>query len=166
RIENPSEVIEEGQELDLKVLKLRAQARRMTLSLVAAVQEKERQEYQKYMADQEAPATTLGDQFADVLGAVAAELDEDVGGPAKASEAESAAEATAEEAESAEGAEAAGEAEGGAPQDSVEGQETVEVEGGPEEGDEEEAPQTSAEGEAAGEEDDETEADDAEDDEQ
>ncbi len=76
RIESPSEVIEEGQELELKILKLRPQARRMTLSLIALLHEKEREEYQKYMADQDAPRTTLGEQFADVLGAVAAELNE------------------------------------------------------------------------------------------
>jgi len=74
RIDSPSEVIEEGQEVQLKVLKLRPQARRMTLSLVAAVQEQERQEMQQYMADEAAPKPTLGDQFGDVLGAVAAEL--------------------------------------------------------------------------------------------
>jgi len=82
RVETPSDVIEEGQELQLQVLKLRPQARRMTLSLVAAMAEKERQEYQRYMADQEEPKTTLGDRFADVLGAVAAELDGDEAAPA------------------------------------------------------------------------------------
>lgn len=77
RIDNPADVIEEGQELQLQVLKLRPQARRMTLSLMAVLAEKEREEMQKYMGgDEEAPRTTLGDQFADVLGAVAADLGE------------------------------------------------------------------------------------------
>ncbi|MEA3400954.1 MAG: 30S ribosomal protein S1 [Armatimonadota bacterium] len=176
RIENPSEVIEEGQELDLKVLKLRAQARRMTLSLVAAVQEKERREYQKYMADQETPPTTLGDQFADVLGAVAAELDEDVGSEAEAGEAEAAEEAKAadqaqatdepEAADEAEAAETPEESEEESAQDSADEAETVESEGGVEEGDEEGVPEASVAEEAAGEEGDETEADDAEGDQQ
>ncbi|MFW6437661.1 MAG: 30S ribosomal protein S1, partial [Armatimonadota bacterium] len=76
RIDSPGEVIEEGQKIDLKVLKLRPEARRMTLSLLAATQERQREEMQQYMSDEEAPTTTLGDQFADVLGAVAAELGE------------------------------------------------------------------------------------------
>ncbi len=70
RIENASEIISEGQEVQLKVLKLRPDARRMTLSLIAAQQEQERQEYQKYMADSDSDTVTLGDQFGDLLGAV------------------------------------------------------------------------------------------------
>ncbi|MFP4249681.1 MAG: 30S ribosomal protein S1, partial [Armatimonadota bacterium] len=102
RIDSPGEIIEEGQEVDLQVLKLRPQARRMTLSLLAATQEKQREEMQKYMADEETPRTTLGDQFADVLGAVAAELGEE--GPAEEPEeaaAEEPEEAAAEEPEEA-----------------------------------------------------------------
>ncbi|NLO05093.1 MAG: 30S ribosomal protein S1 [candidate division WS1 bacterium] len=97
RIDSPSEVIEEGQELELKVLKLRPQARRLTLSLAAALEEKERREYQKYMADQDEPKTTLGDQFADVLGAVAAEMDEDEAAEEPAAEEPVAEEPVAEE---------------------------------------------------------------------
>ncbi|MGD9494842.1 MAG: 30S ribosomal protein S1 [Armatimonadota bacterium] len=110
RIENPAEVIAEGQELQLQVLKLRPQARRITLSLVAALEEKERQEYQQYMADQEAPRTTLGDQFADVLGAVAAELDESEAGAGAEAGAEEAAAEEGEQSSAEKGAGARGEA--------------------------------------------------------
>ncbi len=116
RIENPAEVLQEGQEVQLQVLKLRPQARRMTLSLVAAMEEKERQEYQRYMAEQETPRATLGDQFADVLGAVAAELDETTGETEEVREVEAAEEVEeaeeAGEAAEAEAAEEAGDAEG------------------------------------------------------
>ncbi len=67
RIGDPSEVVENGQEVDLKILEIQVQARRMTLSMVAAEQEKERAEYRKFMASQETAKTTLGDQFGDVL---------------------------------------------------------------------------------------------------
>jgi len=100
RIDSPGEIISEGQEVDLKVLKLRPQARRMTLSLLAATQEKQREEMQKYMADEETPRATLGDQFADVLGAVAAELsDEDAAPEAEAAEEAAEAQAPDEEPE-------------------------------------------------------------------
>lgn len=115
RIDSPGEIISEGQEVDLKVLKLRPQARRMTLSLLAATQEKQREEMQKYMVDEETPRATLGDQFADVLGAVAAELSDDDQAPqAEAAEeaseepeaAEKAAVEDADQADEAESAEA------------------------------------------------------------
>ncbi|MGM0491440.1 MAG: 30S ribosomal protein S1 [Armatimonadota bacterium] len=115
RIDSPGEIIDEGQEVDLKVLKLRAEARRMTLSLLAATQEKQREEMQQYMADEETPRTTLGDQFADVLGAVAAELGEEEPAEqpekaaAEASEKEAAGEGSEEAAAEASEKEAAGE---------------------------------------------------------
>ncbi len=73
RISEASDVVSAGQEVDLKVIDMRIKARRMSLSLVAADQEKERQEYQQYMANQEQPKLTLGDQFGDVLQQVAVE---------------------------------------------------------------------------------------------
>jgi len=77
RISEPSDAVSAGQEVDLKVMDMRIKARRMTLSLVAADQEKERREYQQYMANQEQAKVTLGDQFGDVLqqAAVAAETE-------------------------------------------------------------------------------------------
>ena len=77
RIEKVSEIISEGQELQLKVLKMSPTARRMTLSLIAAEQEKEREEYQKYMSESSEETPTLGDQFGDLLGAVEVAADEE-----------------------------------------------------------------------------------------
>ncbi len=115
RIDNPSEIISEGQELDLKVLKLRPQARRMTLSLLEAHLDAERKEYKKYMADQDEPKTTLGDQFADLLGAVAAELNEDLEPDEAAPAADEAEDAAPAAAEAEDAAPAADEAEDAAP---------------------------------------------------
>ena len=70
RISEPGEVIQADQEVDLKVISLRPQERRMTLSLAEAVQEKERQEYREYMQGQDAAKPTLGDQFGDLLAQV------------------------------------------------------------------------------------------------
>ena len=71
RLQQASDAVKEGDEVTLVVLKLRPDARRMTLSLRAAEQEKERLEYREYMQSQETAKPTLGDQFADVLGVVA-----------------------------------------------------------------------------------------------
>lgn len=76
RLQQASDAVKEGDEVTLKVLKIRPEARRMTLSLRGAEQEKERQEYQKYMASQEKAKITLGDQFAEVLGVVAGQVQE------------------------------------------------------------------------------------------
>jgi|LSQX01.3.fsa_nt_gb small subunit ribosomal protein S1 len=67
RIAEASEVVRAGQELELKITEMRPSARRMTLSLIAAEQEKERQEYREYMAGQKSARVTLGDQFGDIL---------------------------------------------------------------------------------------------------
>jgi ribosomal protein S1 len=76
RLQQASDAVKEGDEVTLKVLKIRPEARRMTLSLRGAEQEKERQEYQQYMASQEKAKITLGDQFAEVLGVVAEQVQE------------------------------------------------------------------------------------------
>jgi len=70
RISDPSEAVSVGATVDLKVLSLRAEERRMTLSLAEAEQEKERQEYREYMAGQNAARPTLGDQFGHILSEV------------------------------------------------------------------------------------------------
>lgn len=67
RIADPSEVLQNGQEVDLKVVDVRTKSRRLTLSVREAVADKERREYQKYMASQDTGRTTLGDQFGDIL---------------------------------------------------------------------------------------------------
>ena len=63
RIGDPSDVLSAEQVIDVKIISLRPQERRMTLSLAEAEQEKERQEYRQYMADQAPTRATLGDQF-------------------------------------------------------------------------------------------------------
>lgn len=67
RINDPKDVVSAGQEVDLKINDIRVEARRMTLSLVAAEAEKERQEYRSYMNQQSEARVTLGDQFRDIF---------------------------------------------------------------------------------------------------
>lgn len=67
RIAEPSEVVQVGQEVDLRILEIRKEARRMSLSLVAAEQEKEREQYRQFMEAQVSDRPTLGDRFGDVL---------------------------------------------------------------------------------------------------
>jgi small subunit ribosomal protein S1 len=67
RIGDPSEVVAVDQVVDVKIISLRPQERRMTLSLAEAEQEKERQEYREYMAGQQQTRATLGDQFGEEL---------------------------------------------------------------------------------------------------
>ncbi len=116
RVGDASEVVSEGEEVTLKVLKIRPEARRMTLSLREAEQEKERQEYRQYIAAQDKAKVTLGDRFGEVLGAVAehARQDEEKAtgeetAPAEVEEAQDEAKEMAEEVtgEEAVGAEAA-----------------------------------------------------------
>ncbi len=92
RISEPSEVVSQGQVVDLKIISLRPDERRMTLSLAEAEQEKERQEYRDYIAGQTTARPTLGDQFGDILSEVQASME----GTEEASE-EEAAEEPAEE---------------------------------------------------------------------
>jgi small subunit ribosomal protein S1/4-hydroxy-3-methylbut-2-en-1-yl diphosphate reductase len=70
RISEPSEVVKVDDAVDLKVISLRPDERRMTLSLAEAEQEKERQEYREYMAGQSTARPTLGDQFGHILSEV------------------------------------------------------------------------------------------------
>jgi small subunit ribosomal protein S1 len=67
RINDPGDVVSAGQGGDLRINDIRVEARRMTLSLVAAEQEKERQEYREYMKSQKTAPVTLGDRFGHVL---------------------------------------------------------------------------------------------------
>jgi ribosomal protein S1 len=70
RISDPGEVVSAGQVLDVKIISLRPDERRMTLSLAEAEQEKERQEYRDYIAGQTTSRPTLGDQFGKILSEV------------------------------------------------------------------------------------------------
>jgi len=67
RIANADDVAKKDMEVDLKVMEVRVSARRMTLSLIAAEQEKERREYREFMDKQDSARVTLGDQFGDIL---------------------------------------------------------------------------------------------------
>ena len=76
RIGDPSEVLQRDQDVDLKILDINRNARKMSLSLIAAAQEKERIELRSFMSQQEVARPTLGDQFADVLASLKAEHEE------------------------------------------------------------------------------------------
>lgn len=74
RINDPSEVVSVDQVVDLKIISLRPQERRMTLSLAEAEQEKEREEYREYLAGQTPSRPTLGDQFGEQLARLHAQM--------------------------------------------------------------------------------------------
>ncbi len=63
QVSDPREVVQAGQSVEAKVLDLRPESRRMTLSLAEAAQERERQEYRQIMADRmsDEPRRTLGE---------------------------------------------------------------------------------------------------------
>ncbi len=70
RVNDPSDVVAVDQEMDLKILSIRLEERRMTLSLTQAQQAKEREEYRQYIEEQKRDRATLGDVFGDVLSRV------------------------------------------------------------------------------------------------
>ncbi|MEI6500175.1 MAG: S1 RNA-binding domain-containing protein, partial [Armatimonadota bacterium] len=63
RINDPKEVVSPGQEVELRVNDIRVEGRRMSLSLVGAMAEKERQELKSYMNTEPVAKLTLGDKF-------------------------------------------------------------------------------------------------------
>lgn len=71
RVSDPAEVVQVGQQVEVKILNLRPQERRATLSLIEASRERERQEYREYMQSQEQHTVTIGDMFGDQLRKVA-----------------------------------------------------------------------------------------------
>lgn len=75
RINDPSEVVEKGMELELKVIDVKVNARRMTLSVIAAQEERERAELQKYLNKQETTKVTLGDAFGAILQQAAGDIE-------------------------------------------------------------------------------------------
>ena len=84
RISDPGDIVQVGQELEVKILNIRAQERRMTLSLVEASAQREREEYREYMQSQGPPALTLGDLFGEQLRGAAGESEADAPEPSAA----------------------------------------------------------------------------------
>ncbi|RMG14965.1 MAG: S1 RNA-binding domain-containing protein, partial [Deltaproteobacteria bacterium] len=95
RVEDPREVVTEGQEVAVKIIDLDPHERRIGLS-IKALQAAGEEEYQEFLEKQGSASASLGDLMKDKLGAVAAEAAKE-----SASEAEA---ATAEGAETEEGA--------------------------------------------------------------
>ena len=77
RINSPDEVLHKGQQVEAKIVELRPQARKMTLSLTGAQQEQEREEYQQYMQSHRGTTITIGDQFGELLRQTKASLEQD-----------------------------------------------------------------------------------------
>jgi len=88
-ISGAKEVVSKGQKVKVKLLDLDATAHKMTLSLMGAEAEGDRQEYEEYMKSQQPPEVKLGDQFGEVLNQTRASLadaeqsDEDTDEPAE-----------------------------------------------------------------------------------
>lgn len=150
------DVISEGEQLELKVTELRPNARRMTLSLVGAVQEKERQEVQEFMDNQENQSLTIGDQFGDLLQEAVVEEGEEKSAEGEGSQTadeetgqqpEATAETDEDTTEASEDAEREGEETEGADEDTAEPPEAADTEedAGDDEDDEDEADEEKAE---------------------
>jgi len=73
-IDQAKDVVSKGQKVKVKLLDLDATAHKMTLSLMGAEAESDRQEYEEYMKSQQAPPVKLGDQFGEVLNQTKASL--------------------------------------------------------------------------------------------
>ncbi len=67
RISSTEEAVSKGQQVQVKLLDLNAQAHRMTLSLVGAETERDLREYEEHMKEQQGSTVKLGDQFGDML---------------------------------------------------------------------------------------------------
>ncbi len=83
RIKSPNEVLAEDQQVTVKLMELRPEARKMTLSLTEAQQDQQRAEYQEFMSGQQASGITLGERFGDVLAEAKASLPESAEAPAE-----------------------------------------------------------------------------------
>jgi len=83
RIKSPNEVLAEDQQVTVKLMELRPEARKMTLSLTEAQQDQQRAEYQEFMSGQQASGITLGERFGDVLEEAKASLPESAEAPAE-----------------------------------------------------------------------------------
>jgi 4-hydroxy-3-methylbut-2-enyl diphosphate reductase len=67
RVEKPEEVLSAGEEVKVKILRVRQQDRRISLSVKEAEQESERDVMKRYMGDKNPGAVTLGDVFGNLL---------------------------------------------------------------------------------------------------
>ena len=68
RISKAEEIVKVGDEVTVKILQLDRTAKRIALSLTKAQQDKEKAEYDQYMAGQDEKAATVGEEIGDVLG--------------------------------------------------------------------------------------------------
>jgi len=66
RVENPRDVVKEGDELDVKVIDMDPHERKVALSVKAALHEGE--DYREYMRNQQGGRASLGDVFGEKLG--------------------------------------------------------------------------------------------------
>ncbi len=67
RVEKPEEVVSAGSEVRVKILRVRQQERRISLSIKEAEQDSERAVMKRYMGEQDPERVTLGDVFGDIL---------------------------------------------------------------------------------------------------
>lgn len=67
RVNRPEDVVSVGDEVEARVLQVRENQRRITLSLREAQQAQEQREYRDYMKTQNSGAVTLGDVFGKLL---------------------------------------------------------------------------------------------------
>ena len=63
----PEELPQVGDSINAKVIELRPEARRMTLSIRRIQEEQDRKEYQSHVESQSTKKTTIGDLFGDIL---------------------------------------------------------------------------------------------------
>ena len=105
-VSDPGEVVSVGQVVEAKVLDLRPEARRMTLSIAEVEQEKEKEEYRRIMEERKAevPRRTLGEALMEA-GIVLPE--DEVSGEEEAEEQAAESDAAEEAEESDDGGEAA-----------------------------------------------------------
>src|SRR5262249_31428721 len=67
RVNKPEEVVQVGDHVEVKILDIRPEERRMTLSLRQAQGNKDRRQYQEYQRGQREDRVTIGDMVGDVL---------------------------------------------------------------------------------------------------
>ena len=96
RLSSPDEVVSSGKQVQVRLLDINPEARRMTLSLVGGAEsERDRQAYEEYMKEQQASTVRLGDEFGDMLKQAKASMADSP--PAQQAEPSPAEEAPAEE---------------------------------------------------------------------
>jgi small subunit ribosomal protein S1 len=67
RVNKPEEVVQVGDHVEVKILDIRPEERRMTLSLRQAQGNKDRRQYQEFQRGQREDRVTIGDMVGDVL---------------------------------------------------------------------------------------------------